>query len=295
MKLIRPFEADEELRGIYENLRTDLRASYVPDLLLALGSFPAYLRELHDTLKPILNSAEFHQAADEVRNVAAEAAATLPLPPGEEVRNLLMSPIDPGIPDDIHAFLDADPRVLLIATIIHSSLRGEHGVRSYYVTPLEQEEEIHVPHRRLIEEESSAASVKRVYEEVKHMMSLPFVTSEYRALAKWPPFLTAGWDYISKILGTSEYDTAREKIVEATFSAARPWFSPELLGEELVKRAGLTDGALEEFSTTVGVFSRLLPGTILEMNALSEIADSINAIERGTGESGRISTDTTAA
>lgn len=277
MKLIKPANADESLHRIYETIRDDLKINYVPDLFQALAAYPEYLSRVQEALEPVVTSLEFDEAAEKVTQAAEESVADLPLPPAEQLEHLLTVKIDPQIAGDLHAFAKGEPKALLIATIIHASIRGERGEGKHTFEPATPSP--HGPALRLVEEELPSKAVEDIYQEIEGSTNLSFIPSEYRAMAKWPPFLTAAWDHIHEVIGSAPYDLAREKVVESAYFPAKSWFSPETLGLGALLDSEISDEDQRSVVSVIRDFKRMLADLVVQVQIMSTVADSIMAIQ----------------
>jgi hypothetical protein len=65
------------------------------------------------------------------------------------------------------------------------------------------------------------ASTRLVFDDVKTALGLPFLNTDYRALARWPSYFALAWADLRPRLQRGEYETLVAEIHEAAVSTVR--------------------------------------------------------------------------
>jgi hypothetical protein len=106
---------------------------------------------------------------------------------------------------------------------------------------------------------------RALYEEIKSELRLPFVNTDYRALARWPSYFSLAWNSLRPSVSTAAYENLVETMHSAIVSAALALPNPGGLTSAALRAAAIEDGAAEDIQTTVELFQWLLPGLLINI------------------------------
>lgn len=103
----------------------------------------------------------------------------------------------------------------------------------------------------MIEETEATGEVKRIFEEIKALLGLPFVPQLFRALADRPPELASTWERLKNVMVAGEVDVRTKSV--AAFSAACAKDNAYFISAygAALKRLGLTQHEIEELKRVV--------------------------------------------
>jgi len=194
---VMPDEADEEVRTVYEGVRTNLRVPFVNFVFRALANYPSYLTFALAKLEPCLLASRFEEASDALR--AGALLEPVPDASGADWGSL-------GDLGQIRSFTDtihyALPKLLLVVSALDEGLAGEPGTADgpweAAVRPGVAEGATTLP---IVATGEASGRLREVLEEIKGRHSHPDVTSYYRGIANWPPFLEAAWERVGPLVG----------------------------------------------------------------------------------------------
>ncbi len=104
---------------------------------------------------------------------------------------------------------------------------------------------------------------RAVNEDIKSILQLPFVNTDYRAFARWPSYFAMAWNDLREKAGSP----AHEAICNACHDRVANLVATELpnpgdLSSNALRRAAKTDASLDEVIQVCRLFQWLLPGLI---------------------------------
>ena len=170
------------------------------------------------------------------------------------------------IRDLIEVFSHGNMPYLLIATLARLLLEGE---------PLSLEKSVQpfvgwhgpatVRRLALMEVHHGDAPTVAVYADIRATLGLPFVNTDYRALARWPSYFQRAWAGIRPNVGTVQYERAVTRTHVRAVEEIRGLPNPGRLTPEDLQSSALRDAPLEEVRDVVRLFQWLLPGLIVNV------------------------------
>jgi len=102
-----------------------------------------------------------------------------------------------------------------------------------------------------------------VYEDIKTILQLPFVNTDYRAFARWPSYFALAWKDLREKVGTKEYERICQDCHDrVAIMVARLLPNPGNLSSDALRRAAENDAGLDEVVQVCRLFQWLLPGLI---------------------------------
>lgn len=259
------FLAEGELKARYEDMKAVLRVPWMGVVTMSFAHYRTFYDALWQGVRTLCASQEFTDACHRVRHWVEEKVSALGPPPlrkrlaqiGYAERELR------EIDESIEIFSDGNFPYLLLATLARLLLEGEElhvsheiGIRTDPTSPRTTGRLV------LMEYHHADASTRIVFDDVKTALGLPFLNTDYRALARWPSYFALAWADLRPRLQRGEYETLVTEIHEAVVSTVRslPNYG-NLRGEAL--RATVRGNASEgEVLSVVRLFQWLLPGLV---------------------------------
>lgn len=115
----------------------------------------------------------------------------------------------------------------------------------------------------LMEAHHADAPTREVYEDIKRVLELPFVNTDYRALARWPSYWAVAWGDLRRVAGTPAHEAVclavHDRCVEL---AALTLPNPGGLCAAMLREAAEKDAPFEEVRDVCRLFQWLLPGLV---------------------------------
>jgi len=181
---------------------------------------------------------------------------------------------------------------LLIATVqmqAFDSRTGQRGNTSAAVHPVFEGP---LP---LVPEDNPPANIRKIYDEMKRTLNVPFLNVPYQAYAHWPAFLSLYWELLKQVLQSPIYIESLHGVRDTAWTLAREVpRTVELTVSELIE-SGIPDDDITAIVRMTEVFVKVLGGVALNV-ALAKIGLEGGAGRKsGSRESGRTPTPNRAA
>jgi len=250
----------------YADMKHVFQVPWMGVVTMAFSYYPRFFEALWGGLKPIALSRPFVEACWALRSHTE--ARVVALRPEPIVRRLqtwgyARREID-QIRASIEVFSHGNFPYLLTATVARRLLEGLDIGHS---TDAPVYDGHHAPQVDmpfvLMEAHHADQDTRALYQDIKASLGLPFVNTDYRALARWPSYFTLAWNDLKPVVNTDVYAAICTDIHE---------WADKLVAESLPNPAGLTadslrgaaddDGNFDEIVQVVRLFQWLLPGLV---------------------------------
>ena len=250
----------------YEDTKRVLQVPWMGVVTMAYAHYPTFFGELWRGLKPLCQSRQFVEAFRGLRDYVEIRASELnPTSLIEPLKAMAYAPREIDAIRQINTvFSHGNQLYVLIATVARHLLEiGDMQGKA----DAEPCEERHAPDVQmslvLMEPHHVDEPTKAVYEDIKSILQLPFVNTDYRAFARWPSYFAMAWNDLREKAGSP----AHESICQACHDRVANLVATELpnpggLSSDTLRRAAEADSSLEEVIQVCRLFQWLLPGLI---------------------------------
>jgi hypothetical protein len=105
-----------------------------------------------------------------------------------------------------------------------------------------------------------------VYQDVKTVLQLPFVNTDYRAFARWPSYFALAWKDLRQKAGSPGHESicqACHDRIAGLVAAQLP--NPGGFSSQALRQAAESDAGLEEVLQVCRLFQWLIPGLIVNV------------------------------
>ena len=267
--------ATGRLLDIYAQTKSGLGVPWIGVVAMAFARFPAFYDALWSAIEPIALTQPFASACQELRT-AAESEA-------ENLRPVTLLPelMDQGYNDgditEIRACLETfsagNMPYLILATLARLLLESHTWKPSSAIGPAVQASPM-MSRPVLMEPHHADETILAVYADIRQVLGLPFVNTDYRALARWPSYFSRAWKQLSSAIQSEAYLIAVNRVHNTAVRATLELPNPVALNSEGLILAANEDGALEEIVAVVQLFQWLLPGLVINVAWLrAQMAD----------------------
>lgn len=269
--------AEGARKRLYEDTKTILQVPWMGVVTMAIAHYPNFSQALWEGQRALCQSASFVAACARLRAVAeAEARKLNPF----SIRGTLTKTgYDQTEVADIAALIEVfshgNMAYLLLATQARLLLEG-HRLSSERAAPpcADRHGPGHNRRLTLIEAHHADPSLAALYAEIREALGLPFVNTDYRALARWPSYLALAWRALRPRIPTETYAAALEAVHAEAVHLALSLPNPSGLTPDDVRIAADKDGTAAEIGEVVALFQWLLPGLVINIATFREqIAD----------------------
>ena len=232
---------------------------------MAYSHYPNFFETLWGGLKPLCQSKEFISACFQLRDHVE--AATLELAPTNLVERLLSMGYGTreiqNIRDINTIFSHGNQSYVIISTITRHLMEiGDLSEDTDYAVSMERHGPEFTTPFLLMEPHHVDQPTAEIYEDIKRVIGLPFVNTDYRAFARWPSYWALAWKDLRQSIPTSEHEAVCASCHEVAASFAVSLPNPVQLKSQQLIRAAEADGRLDEIKQMCQLFQWLLPGLI---------------------------------
>lgn len=253
-------------RAAYEDTKAVLGVPWMGVVTMAFSHYPTFWDTLWQGLRPVCLSAEFATAHTRLRALAeAEAAGLGPAPLGPALAATGYAPREIAeIAATIEVFSAGNMPYALIATLARHLLEGGIFGGGGPLTPVAPPV---APVARLVLMEAHHAepATRALYADIMARLDLPFVNTDYRALARWPSYFRLAWEGLRPHPGTPAHEAAQARIHAGMLALARDLPNPAGLTAEALCAAARADADEAEVLAVARLFLWLIPGLLLNV------------------------------
>lgn len=258
--------ASGDRKTSYDETKRVLQVPWMGVVTMAMAHYPAFYSTLWQGLKPLYESAEFVTACRSLRDKVEHATHRLgaaPLRTQLAERGYGPREIE-QIGEMIEIFSHGNMPYLLIATQARLLLEGHalgsatavqefvgrHGVAATVPLVLMEPHHVDQPTREL-------------YDDIKLCLGLPFVNTDYRALARWPSYFASAWAGLREHVTTDAYAAITEEVHRAAVDVALELPNPGGISPAQLQAAAADQ--LDEIIEMERLFQWLLPGLVVNV------------------------------
>ncbi len=252
-------------KAFYEDTKAVLGVPWMGVVTMAFSHYPGFYDCLWSGLRPLCRTRAFQEACGSLRSYAEDRVAAFDL---SDLRPALSGR---GYAErecgDIRAMIEVfgsgNYPYLLIATIARLLLAG--GSLSAAASAADAAGAQPAPaggRLILMERHHADAPTLAVYDDIQATLGLPFVNTDYRALARWPSYFALAWADLKSVIVTPDYEPCVAAVHYEAVRLAKALPNPGGLDAQALKTAALADAPSGEVEEVVGLFQWLLPGLV---------------------------------
>ena len=250
----------------YEDTKQVLQVPWMGVVTMAYAHYPTFFGELWQGLKPLCQSRTFVEAFIDLRDYVE--SLTVELNPASLIEPLKAMGYAPREIDAIRqintVFSHGNQLYVLIATVARHLLEIGDMQGKAEAEPFEGR---HAPDVKssfvLMEPHHVDEPTQAVYEDIKSILQLPFVNTDYRAFARWPSYFAMAWNDLREKAGSPAHETICQACHDRVANlVAMELPNPGDLSSDTLRRAAEADSSLEEVIQVCRLFQWLLPGLI---------------------------------
>ncbi len=253
----------------YEDMKQVFQVPWMGVVTMAYAHYPTFYETLWRGVRDLCRSRPFVEAFLGNRAFAETEVAKLDPPPiGERLREAGYAPREIAqIRQVVEVFSHGNQPYVVLATLTRYLLEvGDMaGTTDPEAAPAYADRHapaFDVPFL-LMEAHHADQPTRDVYADVERVLNLPFVNTDYRALARWPSYWAMAWGDLRRVAGTP----AHEDICRALHDRCVEQVGKTLpnaggITAESLRRAAEKDAPFEEIRDMCRLFQWLLPGLV---------------------------------
>jgi hypothetical protein len=265
--------ADARLRAVYDETKATLRVPWMGVVTMALAHRPRFYDALWRALRPTLASVAFESACASLREHVAGQASSL------GARPLRAALARSGYADGELAEIDTVVEVfsrgnlpyLLLITAVRMVLEGrtlEAAGDPGALRPAPARAAFGPSRLVLMEPHHADPPTAAIYDDLRATLGLPFVNTDYRALARWPSYFAAAWADLRGIVLGPAWEPAVQSIHDRTVALAQRLPMAQTLSPQQLRTAAALDAGGDGVLDVVRLFQWLLPGLVANVACL---------------------------
>lgn len=255
-------DATGPLKRTYSETRETLQVPWMGVVTMALAHYSRFYDTLWQGLKPLYQSREFTDACQRLREQVETAIDDLrPKPLENDLLKQGYSKRELNeIRELIEIFSHGNAPYLLIASQARLLLEGHPLSTDQTMTPSRPVAASEVSELILLEEHHGNNELRDLYRRIKTTLGLPFVNTDYRALARWPSYLELAWQNLSAHIHSEAYSKITYGVHATALQLATELPNPGALQPIQLSEAAEKDASHHEVLEVARLFQYLLPG-----------------------------------
>jgi hypothetical protein len=271
--LVRESETtDERAREAFRDIKSALRVPLVNLIFQAWAAYPRFLDLTWRRLRPSVLTLEFGELAGSIDarvrggtdgwpiidHAAMLRARSVPESDLQRMREI------------VDLFTQVNPKLAILASAVDATLRhmpvGGVGTKGpHREEERERPKEFRGVRFTLIEERDAPPRVRSIYEDMRATLGLPFIETEYRAMASYPDWLEVWWKDCKPLVAGEQYHALVRELARAAADAAKLLPHRLHLSDDLLESCDIDETKRLELRRINGAFVRLLPSLIINL------------------------------
>ncbi len=265
--------ASGALRDDYDDVKATLQVPWMGVVAMAHAHYRSFFHALWDGYRPLATSQPFVDACFALRALVEESVAVLaPAGLAGRLEDLGYAPREIAqIRETIEVFSHGNFPYLLMASASRLLLEGSE------LSDADEAPEFNGSHAPevgvpfvLIERHHADAPTQAVYDDIMRCLGLPFVNTDYRALARWPSYFALAWADLRPNIGTGPYEALVGEIHDVVVETALALPNPGRVRGAAVRAAAARDAPAGEVLAMARLFQWLLPGLVCNVAFLKQ-------------------------
>ena len=262
------FAATGARKAVYEDTKAALGVPWMGVVTMAFSHYPAFYAALWSAVGPLVRTAEFGAACRDLRAVAEAQADGLDiadLGPALRSKGYSARELD-DVRASIEVFSAGNMPYVLIASLARSLLAGG-SLATGRPTVMESPPPV-AARLVLLERHHADAPTVAIYDDIQATLGLPFVNTDYRALARWPTYFATAWTDLKTAIVAPGYEARVAAVHDEAMRLVGALPDVGGLRPETLQAAARADAPDETVVATVELFQWLLPGLVVNVAGL---------------------------
>lgn len=261
--------AEGRRKAWYHDMKQVFQVPWMGVVTMAYAHYPTFYETLWEGARDLCASRPFVEACLGNRAfVEAQVNDLDPAPIAERLVAIGYAPREiESIREIVEVFSHGNQPYVLLATITRylleaGDLAGTTDPAAAPVHTGRHAPEFEVPFL-LMEAHHADQPTRDVYADVERVLNLPFVNTDYRALARWPSYWAMAWGDLRRVAGTPAHEAICQAVHDRCVTQTeRTLPNPGGLSAAALREAAGRDAPLEEIRSVCRLFQWLLPGLV---------------------------------
>jgi hypothetical protein len=266
VRLIKPSEADSATAEIFAEIQRALGVPQVNMIFQVFASYQGFLPLFWRAASPLVDTQEFFDSANRLGAEAYTRTHNYFAVPDlrckvEEMH--FSSGAQEELKEVVELYHYNNPLLLLLcAALIQSFENPDANPRPG--TPVNNRPDRHA-RIILVEEENAPPPTRRIYDDIKRTMNMPFLNTSYFNFGRWPDFLCEYWNALKPLVGTPLYEQHRRAMRDSALTMAAELPMPLQLSTAELEENGVSREELSSIVQTTESFLDALSKQVLNI------------------------------
>jgi hypothetical protein len=170
----------------------------------------------------------------------------------------------------VELFTNVNPKLAILAAAVEAALRGM-PIGGIGTKGPHREREVKRPQEfrgvrvSLVEERDAPPRVRAIYEDMRATLGLPFIETEYRAMASYPDWLEVWWRDCKPCSEGDQYRRLSAELARAAAEAAKLLPHRLYLSDALLESCEIDATQRADLQRNTAVFAQTLPGLMINL------------------------------
>lgn len=266
LNLVPEKQAEGPTRKIFGEIKYALGVPYVNTFFRALASFPQFFDLFWNAAKPVVSTQEFLSFSE---RLGAEAYTrvhnylSVPQLQNGSTEVHFGSDNGTGLYPVIELYQHSSPMLLLLCAALVQEFENP-GREAQPGKPISSQQKFSGI-SLITEEDAAPAASRKIFEDIKRTLNMPFLSSCYLNLGQSPEFLKRYWKSLKPVLRTPAYEQHRGAILESALSLAAELPEPLQLSASQMEEAGVPFDDIHRIAQIAELFLDVLSRQVLNM------------------------------
>lgn len=272
LPLVSEADASGRTLEIYKEIKSALGVPNVNLIFQAYGACPRFLELMWTMMRPVVATQEFFDIADRLRAEAYTATHNYFSVPDlcEHIRAVHFSTgAQHELTDVVELFHYNNPLLLLIAAVQMQAF--EDGPVHARTADAGSSHPVFTQRPVRITEDAAPPPIRRIYEDMKRTLGLPYVNTDYQAFARWPDFFQVYWNGLKPVLTSPLYGGSKHALQESALVFATELPNASQLSVDHAQEFGIDHAEMTVATHITEEFLDALSGLLLNI-AFAKIA-----------------------
>lgn len=266
LPLVSEADATGRTHEIYEEIKSALGVPHVNLIFQAYGACPRFLEFMWTMMRPVVETQEFFDTANRLGAEAYTCTHNYFSVPDlcQEIREIHFSN---GAQHELTGVVDLfhynNPLLLLIAAVQMQSFEDgpSHPRRANAgaTHPVFTERPIRIT------EDAAPPPIRRIYEDMKRTLGVPYINTDYQSFARWPDFLSVYWNALKPALTSPLYSESKHAIRESALAHAGEMPNAPQLSIDQAQEFGIDHAEMTVATHITEEFLDTLSGLLLNV------------------------------
>ena len=266
LPLLREADASGRTLEIYEEIKQALGVPHVNVIFQAYGMFPRFLDVMWKELQSAIDTQDFFRHADRLRAEAYTRTHNYFSIPDlcSSIRQIQFSiGAQHELTDVVELLHYNDPLLLLIAAVQVQAF--EDGPAHRRVAKRGADHPIFLQRPVKVSEDTAPLALKKIYDDMKRILGVSFINTDYQAFARFPDFLNLYWNALKPAIASPLYGETKHAVQDSAMSLAGDLPNAPQLSVEHMQQVGLTEDEISAAIHITEEFLEVLSGLVLNI------------------------------